>query len=146
MCIKQGLTDYLELILYVGFITDPEAIWQKITEVFQMKHIIHDETWPIIDEFFRQVPEAMNKLPTFQDVLMEKLSEGLKKGLQEGKQEGRQEGIQEDKQKVLIRLLKQKFSTVPQSVVKKIRNTQDIDQLDHWLDQILVAETIDNII
>ncbi|MCK5720121.1 MAG: DUF4351 domain-containing protein, partial [Thiomargarita sp.] len=61
-------------------------------------------------------------------------------------QEGRQEGIQEDKQKVLIRLLKQKFSTVPQSVVKKIRNTQDIDQLDHWLDQILVAETIDNII
>ena len=30
---------------------------------------IHEETWPYIDEFFRNVPEATKKVPTFQEAL-----------------------------------------------------------------------------
>ena len=131
LCLKQGLIEYLELILYVGLTTDPEIIWQKIVEVSAMRHIIHEETWPIIDEFFRQMPEAMGKLTTFQDVLIEKL--------REGQQKGRLEGIQADKKSVLLRLLKQKFQIVPQSVVAKIQKTDDIQRLDAWLDKLLVA-------
>jgi hypothetical protein len=138
LCIKQGLSHYVELILYIGLNTDPEVIWQKIIEVSQMRHVIHNETWPIIDEFFRQMPEAMSKLPTFQDVLTAKLTEG--------KLEGKLEGIQEDKQNVLLRLLSQKFSAVPQSVIDKIKNTKDINYLDQCLDQLLAAKTIDDII
>ncbi|MCP4697827.1 MAG: hypothetical protein GY862_13390, partial [Gammaproteobacteria bacterium] len=62
LCVRKGLSDYLELILHVGFAADPEAIWQKILEIYKMKHVIHEETWPVIDEFFREVPEAMGKL------------------------------------------------------------------------------------
>jgi len=38
-----------------------------------MKHIIHEETWPFIDQFFQEMPEAIEKLPTFQDALAERL-------------------------------------------------------------------------
>lgn len=137
LCLIKGFTEYLELIFYVGFATDPEIIWQKIWEAYQMKHIIHEETWPVIDEFFRQVPEAMGKLPSFQEILTEKLQQGL--------QEGRQEGQHEGKQTTLIRQLKLKFSDVPQQIIHIIKNTHDDKRLDYWLEQVIIVNKLDEI-
>jgi len=53
LCVREGLNDYLQLIIDIGVATDPELIWRKILEVKQMKHQISEETWPIIDQFFR---------------------------------------------------------------------------------------------
>jgi hypothetical protein len=137
LCMRQGLTHYLELILYVGFVTDPETIWRKILEANKMKHVIHDDTWPFIDEFFREVPEAMGKLPTFQEVLLQKLREGKL----EGKLEGEKIGIQN----TLIRQLTLKFDTLPESIITTIQHTEDIKRLEHWLDQVIIAKTMDEI-
>ncbi|MCP4698384.1 MAG: hypothetical protein GY862_16260, partial [Gammaproteobacteria bacterium] len=137
LCMRKGLNDYLELILHVGFAADPEAVWQKITEVYKMKHVIHEETWPVIDEFFREVPEAMGKLRTLQDALRAKLSEGRKKGRKKGRSEG--------KQTALIRILKCKFQTVPKNVIQTIEKTHGSERLDHWLDQVITAGRIDEI-
>ncbi len=31
-----------------------------------MKPMIREETWSVIDTFFREMPEAFRKIPTFQ--------------------------------------------------------------------------------
>jgi len=121
------------LILYIGFVADPETIWQKILEVYEMKYVIHDETWPIIDEFFRKVPHAMGKLVTFQDALMAKLQEGV------------QQGQQEDKQQVLMRQLQLKFKSVPDDIQQTIKQTHDTQQLDAWLDAVIIVNSINDI-
>lgn len=131
----------MELILYIGFITDPEIIWQKILEVSQMKHVIHEETWSFIDEFFREVPNAMDKLTTIQDALRVKLSKGKQQGIQQGMQQGMQQGIR----RTLIRQLNLKFQKVPQNIIQIIQNTNDKERLDHWLDSVIIAKAINEI-
>ena len=53
ICLRDGLVDYLELILDVGLLNDPNALWQKLWEVNHMRPKINAETWPYIDRFFR---------------------------------------------------------------------------------------------
>lgn len=145
LCMRQGLTHYLELILYVGFVIDPETIWRKILEANKMKHVIHDDTWPFIDEFFREVPEAIGKLQTFQEVLLQKLNEGKREGKLEGKREGEKTGMQKAMQSNLIRLLTIKFDTIPEPILTIIQQTEDIKRLEHWLDQVIIVKVLDEI-
>jgi len=158
LCVREGLNDYLQLILDVGLATDPEVIWRKILEVKQMKHQIREETWPIIDQFFQEMPEAIGKLPTFQEALAESqrqaLQQGLQQGVQQGVQQGLQQGLQQGVQqgehqgalynehRLLIRQLRQKFCEVPNSLVQQIESNSDIKQLDNWLDQIMLAKKL----
>ena len=95
-----------------------------------MKHIIREETWPIIDQFFQEMPEAIGKLPTFQDAL----SQSLRQGFQDGEQRG--------EQRVLIRQLRHKFNRVPKGIVQQIEATTDLEQLDNWLVQVISAKKL----
>jgi hypothetical protein len=130
LCVREGLNDYLQLIIDVGLATDPELIWQKILEVKKMRYQIREETWPVIDQFFREMPEAIGKLPTFQEALAESQRQSV------------QDGIQQGEQRTLIRQLRRKFTQVPKNVVQKIESTSDIEQLDSWLDQIILANDL----
>ncbi|RKZ72584.1 MAG: hypothetical protein DRR19_31975 [Candidatus Parabeggiatoa sp. nov. 1] len=124
LCLREGLVDYLQLIKDIGLLTDPDIIWRKILEVQQMKPQIREDTWPYIDQFFREMPEAMRKIPTFQDALS--LSE------------------LRTQQRILIRQLRRKFAPVPDSVIEKIKATDNIDLLDNWLDKIISADSLAN--
>jgi len=138
LCVRKGLNDYLQLIMDIGLATDPDMIWHKILEVSKMKHLIREETWPIIDQFFQEMPEAMGKLPTFQEVLVESQRQFLQQGLQQGIQQGEQIG----EKSALIRQLRRKFTGVPEGLIQQIEATTDIAQLDHWLDQIIFADNL----
>ena len=127
LCVRDGLNDYLQLIIDVGLATDPEMIWQKILEVKQMKYQIREETWPIIDQFFREMPEAIGKLPTFQEALTSTQRQSI------------QQGALGNEHRIVIRQLQRKFSQIPMGLVQHIEATDDIDQLDQWLDQIVSA-------
>jgi hypothetical protein len=134
LCVREGLNDYLQLILDVGLATDPELVWRKILEVKQMKHLIREDTWPIIDQFFQEMPEAIGKLPTFQEALAESQRCSLQQGLQQGEKIG--------EQRTLIRQLRRKFTRVPKGIVQRIETTSDLDQLDSWLDQVISAKKL----
>jgi hypothetical protein len=99
LCLREGLTKYLQLILDIGLATDPDAIWRKILEVTQMPVKIREETWPYIDRFFNHMPEAFQKLPTFRDVLNESqrmaMQEGQRLGQRLGMEEGQRLGMEE---------------------------------------------------
>ncbi len=125
LCMREGLNDYLQLIMDIGLATDPELIWRKLLEVEPMKHLIHEETWPIIDQFFQEMPEAIEKLPTFQDALAESQRQGEKQ--------------------ILVRQLRHKFSRIPKGIVQQIEATTDNEQLNNWSVQIISAKKLTDI-
>jgi len=53
-----------------------------------------------------------------------------------------QRGALRERQQTLIRLLRHKFSEVPDAVVQQIEATEDLDRLSEWLDHILDAKTL----
>lgn len=121
----EGLVEYLQLTLDIGLVSDPDVIWRKIMEVTEMELTIREETWPYIDEFFRNVPEAMRKVPTFQEALTE--------------------SALESQRKTLIRVLRHKFEEIPENILHLIAETSDSEQLDKWLDQALDVELLTDI-
>jgi flagellar biosynthesis/type III secretory pathway protein FliH len=71
--------------------------------------------------------------------------EGMEKGIEEGLEKGIKEGKIQDKQQVLIRLLSKKHSLTEQDK-KNIYSTTDPDKLDRTLDEIVVAETKEQVL
>jgi hypothetical protein len=63
----------------------------------------------------------------------------------EGRKEGREEGHKEARSDVLLRQLTTRFGTMDADIVERIR-TASAAQLDQWLDRILVAASIDEVL
>jgi hypothetical protein len=61
--------------------------------------------------------------------------EGIKKGRKEGEIRGRRQ--------TLLRLLRKRFGEVSPQIVDTIEATEDIKQLDTWLDRVLTARTLE---
>jgi hypothetical protein len=138
LCFQQGLFDYLRLIMDIGRYTDPDVILQKILEVQNMEPQISDRTWAYVDQVFRKTPEIMWKIPVLRDALVESQEIAEQRAVQRGVQQGVQQGVQ----KTLIRQLRRKFTSIPDSVVQKIEATSDIEQLDIWFDQVIAANSL----
>jgi len=94
-----------------------------------MKPAIHKETLPYIGQLLREMPE-MWEIPFFKDAL------------NASQQQGEQQGELQTQQRILIRQLQRKFTQVPENIMQKIQSTTDLEQLDNWLDQIVVAKSL----
>lgn len=125
LCLEQGLVEYLQLTLDIGLVSDPDVIWRKMMEVYGMELTIREEIWPYIDEFFRKVPEALKKVPTFQEALAESEHRGVRR--------------------TLLLALRHKFKVIPEKVVQVVEATDDLEQLDKWLEQTLDADSLEDI-
>ncbi len=77
---------------------------------------------------------------TMADVLIER---GRIEGQTEGRTEGRTEAAIETRQQTLIRLLRRRFGKLPARVTRAINATTATEQLDEWLDQVLTANSLD---
>ena len=110
-----------------------------------MKPQIREETWPVIDPFFQQMPEALWKLPTFKNALTSFQQDARREGLQQGEQRGLQQGELIGEQRTLIRFVRRKFPHVPQGIIQHIETTFDHEQLDNWSDQIISATDLSEI-
>ena len=67
------------------------------------------------------------------------------KAREEGREEGKKEGRILEKQQTLIKILTLKFTPLSATIIETIQATTDLERLDHWLNQIIVAECIDDI-
>jgi hypothetical protein len=132
LCLRDGLIGYLQLIIDIGLATDPKVIWEKILEMKQMKPKIPEEAIPHIDRYFRVFPEEMWKISIIREALAESEWRGHRAAIRQGAQQ------------TLIRQLQRKFTTIPNSVVQKIEATENIDQLDNWLLQVIAADSLAN--
>ncbi|MFN8486933.1 MAG: hypothetical protein U0350_05020 [Caldilineaceae bacterium] len=134
LCMQQGLLDYVQLTLDIGLVTDPDVIWRKLLEVYKMELTIHEDTWPYIDEFFRNVPEALHKLPTLQEVLAENARIAERRGERRGELHSQQQ--------TLMLILRHKFGMLPDHVGKVIEATDNEELLKKWLEQALDADSL----
>jgi len=69
-CLEEGLNEYLQFLLTVGLTGDTAIIWNRLMEVYKLKHVVKPETWGYIDEFFREIPEAF-EIPIIQKMMLE---------------------------------------------------------------------------
>jgi L-ribulose-5-phosphate 3-epimerase UlaE len=95
--------------------------------------MIREDTWPIIDQFFREMPEAIGKLPTFQEALTDSLKQGEK------------QGALHHAHQTVFRQLQHRFNQVPNGIVQQIEASSSLEQLDQWLDQIIAAKKLEEI-
>lgn len=152
ICLRDGLTDYLELILDVGLLNDPNAIWQKLWEVNQMRPKIKEETWPYIDRFFQEVPEAIENLPTIRNTLQEAVQAAAQAATQAATQAAAQaaaqastEGEQRGWHHTLLLVLQHKFGTLPVEMARQVEQITELAQLDRCLNQALIAKSLDEL-
>ena len=59
-------------------------------------------------------------------------------------QQGMQQGMQQEAQQVLTRLSQRKYGQLPPWVEEKIAQSTE-EQLNHWIDKILDAESIEEL-
>jgi hypothetical protein len=88
---------------------------------------IHEETWPYIDEFFRNVPEATKKVPTFQEAL----------------EASERRGATQNQQQTLLLILRHRFGTIPDWMVQKIETAHELPLLAKWVEQALDTNSIE---
>jgi hypothetical protein len=56
-----------------------------------------------------------------------------------------EKGALKKSRETLLRLLKRRFGNVPAAASATIRTTDDPEQLDEWLDQVVTAATLDDV-
>jgi len=69
---------------------------------------------------------------------------GRKEGREEGRQEGRVEGMLEGRREALLRQLTTKFGPLPEEITSKVRGVQSLQELDLYLDRVLVAASLED--
>jgi hypothetical protein len=114
-----ALLRYILLVLKGGY----EEEVRKAVKAINMREV---------EEAYMTIAEKLRK-------------EGMEKGIEEGLEKGIKEGKIQDKQQVLIRLLSKKHSLTEQDK-KNIYSTTDPDKLDRTLDEIVVAETKEQVL
>ncbi|MEM7530712.1 MAG: hypothetical protein AAF639_00935 [Chloroflexota bacterium] len=153
VCLREGLTEYLELILDLRLYTDSSTILKKILEA-QMSNYQHwsDESLAVVDRFFEVFPEIKER------VIARTVQQGVDQGFEKGREFGREEGLEQglvqglvrgkilDRQDTLLHLVKHKFKDIPTIVLTMIEDNQDIALLSAWTNIVLDSDDIEVII
>jgi len=58
--------------------------------------------------------------------------------------QGRSEGLLEGERRILLRLLRKRFSPIPETVEARLKSATET-QLEEWSDRVLAAETLDEV-
>jgi hypothetical protein len=112
VCIQEGLFDHLQLTLDIAKGDLAPAEILRRVMGLEKKMPMTREAFAVFDEYVRSRPPLRNEF------------------------------FGPRTREILVRLLRRKFPEVPTEVITRIEATDDVDQLDVWLDRIVDAETI----
>ena len=77
------------------------------------------------------------------------IERGKAQGLEQGKAQGLEQGLEQGetraKQEALLKLIRFQFESVPESVINQITLIQSLSRLDALFEQVLTAQTLDEI-
>jgi hypothetical protein len=119
-----------------------ESIQQLVEEKSIMTYVTSGERIAIKKGFEQGLEKGLQLGK--QEGWEEGQQEGWQKGKQQGWQEGRQEGRQEGEYYLLLRLLKRKFSIVPERYLQLLTQA-DAEKLLSWGECIIEAKTLEEI-
>lgn len=106
----------------------------NIAEAQQMKMVISEETWPYIDQFFREMPEALQKLPTFREALDESKAAGEAAGERSGMRQGLLAAIELG--------LELKFGATGLALLPAMRQVENLDVLRALYEGVKTAQQL----
>jgi hypothetical protein len=118
-----ALLRYILLVLKGGY----EEEVRKAVKAINMREV---------EEAYMTIAEKLRK---------EGMEQGIEEGIEKGLKEGELKGKLKDKQQVLIRQLSKKYSLTEQER-EHISSITDPDKLDRALDEIVVAETKEQVL
>ncbi len=72
-------------------------------------------------------------------------AQGLGQGRKQGQEQGREEGATQAKQAAVLKLLRSRFNSVPESVINQITLICNLSRLDSLFEKALNAKTLDEI-
>ena len=73
------------------------------------------------------------------------IERGKAQGLEQGQEQGREEGATQAKQAAVLKLLRSRFNSVPESVINQITLICNLSRLDSLFEKALNAKTLDEI-
>lgn len=99
--------------------------------------IYHEREKPEQDELRRVVVDSVQN--DVRRVEVRDMGQTIAEAL---KEEGRVEGAVQSLRNALLRLLRLKFRKIPPGIERRIENTEDVDQLNAWLDALMTARRL----
>jgi ElaB/YqjD/DUF883 family membrane-anchored ribosome-binding protein len=135
---RQLLEEAVEAL--AGMAEAQRLRWLELLSYIHML-VYHERTEPE-----RRDLQEMIELPVQTDRLRQEVQE-MKRTIAEAMQEeGRRMGEQQEavraRQRTLLRLLRIRFGDVPDATVAAIEACRDVEQLDAWLDRLVVAKML----
>ena len=119
ICIREGLIEHLQLTLDIakGGLLPAEILRQVMG--LEKKMPLTPEDFAAVDEYVRRRPQ-----------LKEEFIDAPQRAIL---------------RRTLLRLLRRKFTEVPEEVAIYIGASDDIDQLEMWAERLVDAETIEDV-
>ena len=101
----------------------------------------HEELSGLVDQHIQQVSDR-EEVGVMAQTMAEHL---IERGKEQGIEQGIEQGETRAKQEALIKLLRFRFDSVPESVTNQITLIQSLSRLDSLFEKVLTAQTIDEI-
>ena len=77
------------------------------------------------------------------------IEQGIEQGIERGKAQGIEQGIKQGetraKQEVILKMIRLRFDSVPESVTSQITRIRSLSRLDALVENVLTAQTLDEI-
>ena len=101
----------------------------------------HEELSTLVDQHIQQASDREEV-----EVMAQTMAEHLiERGKAQGIEQGIEQGETRAKQEALLKLLRFRFDSVPESVTNQITLIQSLSRLDLLFEKVLIAQTIDEI-
>ena len=97
----------------------------------------HEELSTLVDQHIQQASDREEV-----EVMAQTMAEHL---IERGKAQGIEQGETQAKQEAILKLIRFRFDSVPESVTNQITSIQSLSRLDSLFEKVLTAQTIDEI-
>ena len=109
----------------------------------------HEELRRVVDQHIEHSSDREEMAVMAQTMAEHLVEQGIERGKAEGIEQGKAEGIEQGeiraKQEILLKLLRFRFDSIPESVVNEIRLIRSPSRLDFLLEKVLAVQTLDEI-
>ena len=136
MCAQQGRSDLLHMSLELADVTGALAAWPQIMEEAGMKSPYTPEVLDVIEQGIRKLPD----LPTNKRL---REAETMLSQAEEVARRAEVNGALGEMHRTVLRMAERRFGRVPENVTRRVESSQDISQLNRWLDQVVDASALE---
>ena len=97
-----------------------------------------------VGDVYRKRPAGTEIVNMAESIIEISEQRGFQKGIEQGREQGREQGETRAKQEALLKLLRHRFPSVPESVITRVHALRNPVDLDVLFEKGLTAERIED--